>query len=174
MVLEIEQIIKKYRDPSPDLGNIRIDFQRAAEAIPRTLIADGVAAPCRSCPQTFGEVLSNLFKHSNVDQRSRVLKILIPALSDGSQHALAGAGLFTRSGADLQIVSDSAMSLSPEALQVAGNEAAMRDPRVVDRTIDFYSRFPCLLKQLPTDLIQRVLGCLANSPALRRNDGAEA
>ena len=85
-------IFEQYRNASVanPPQNVQQDYQRAAEAVPSSHLADalGEAFRSRETPP-FGQMVSSLFGNSNPDQRAGILNHLLSAVGPGALGSLA-------------------------------------------------------------------------------------
>ena len=102
------------------------DFQHAAQSIPSSQIAGGLADAFRS-DQTppFGQMVAGLFGQSNDQQRAGILNQLIGAAGAGalSSGALGGLAGMLGGGSQSQITPEQARNVSPQAVQEIAEQA---------------------------------------------------
>jgi hypothetical protein len=83
-------IFEQYRNASVanPPQNVQQDYQRAAEAVPSSHLADalGEAFRSRETP-AFSQMVCSLFANSNPDQRAVVLNHLLSAVQQLAEHA---------------------------------------------------------------------------------------
>jgi hypothetical protein len=134
--------------PAPD---VHAHFDQVAQAAPRNVIADGIAAAFRS-NQTpaFGQMLSTLFAHSNGEQKAGMLNQLISAVNPAVLgQVLSGTGLAGALGrAGAQVTPEQAPNVSPEVVQQLGAHAETNTPSIVDSVSNFYAQHSGLVKTL--------------------------
>ncbi|HMK28610.1 MAG TPA: hypothetical protein VK473_02925 [Terriglobales bacterium] len=148
---QLADVLKQYSSGATQSGDVTQHFEQAAQAMPSSAIADGLAAAFRS-NQTpaFGNMLSSLFSQSNGDQRAGLLNQLISALGPTTVSQVLGgtalAGLL--SGGASQITAAQAQQISPDAVQTLAEHAEKADPSIIDKASSFYAQHPQLVKTL--------------------------
>jgi hypothetical protein len=97
-------------------------------------------------------MVSDLFHQSSPDQKAGLLNQLLGALgSSGFAKALGGAGLGgwpQTAQAGGSVTPQAAEQVSPEAVQVLAQQAAAKDPSIIDRAATFYAQHPTLVKSI--------------------------
>ncbi|HXZ80760.1 MAG TPA: hypothetical protein VEG30_12570 [Terriglobales bacterium] len=148
---QLTDVLKQYTGGSAtQSGDVTQHFEQAAQAMPSSAIADGLAAAFRS-NQTpaFGNMLSSLFAQSNGDQRAGMLNQLIASVGPGAITSLLGGGALAGllAGGN-QITAAQAQQISPEAVQQLAEHAEKADPSIIDKASAFYAQHPALVKTL--------------------------
>src|SRR5262249_52125282 len=126
-------------------------FDRVAGSVSHDSLADGIAQTFRA-DQTppFEQMLSGLFGQSNAQQKAGLLDHLLTALGPNASQALAarGRGSPPGLGAGKGVPPAQAEQVPPQAVEVLAQQAARKDPSVVDRAADFYAQHPTLVKSV--------------------------
>jgi hypothetical protein len=153
---QVGNILQQYSgtpaNQAPDTVND--DFDQFAQAAPQSALADGLAAAFRS-DQTpaFGQMVSQLFRQSDGQQRASIINTLIATLgptimqqllSRGGASGLAGL----LGGGQREVTPEQAEQVSPEVVQEIADHAEKKDPSVIDQLSNFYSEHPTLVKSL--------------------------
>lgn len=127
--------------------NVHQDYQQVAQHAPQEVVADGLSQAFRSDrTPAFPEMVSNLFAHSDPNQRAGLLQRLLSAVGPGAMAGLPGlAGLLGGGG---QITPQTASQVSPEQVQQIAAHAEKQNPSVVDQVSSFYSQHPQVVKAL--------------------------
>ena len=139
------------------------DFDRVAQAAPRTDLAQGVTQALRS-DQTppFPQMVAQLFNNGSPDQRDCMLNRLIANVGPGVLSTVAGGLLGNLRGADQgQISPDQAAQVSPDAVRQLAEHAEQQNPGVVERMGDFYADHPNLVKAIGGAALAIALGHMA-------------
>ena len=162
---DLAEILEQYRDSSvanpPE--NVQQDYQLAADAVPRSHLADALGEAFRSGETPpFGQMLSSLFANSNPDQRAGILNHLISAVGPASLGALALGGLkgLLRGGA-VNISAEQAKQVSPEAVQKLAEHAEKQNPAIIDHASQFYSQHPKLVQALGAGSLALIMSRLS-------------
>jgi hypothetical protein len=91
-VSDLIGILEQYRNASVanPPQSVQQDYQRTAEAVPSSHLADALGEAFRSGETPpFGQMLSNLFAGSNPDQRAGILNQLLSAVGPGTLGSVA-------------------------------------------------------------------------------------
>jgi hypothetical protein len=123
------------------------DFRTVAEAAPRETVTQGLSQAFRS-DQTpsFGEMVGNLFRQSNPDQKAGLLNHLLGGLGPGALAAIPGLGGLL--GGGQTVTPQQATQVSPEQVQQAAAHAERNNPTIVDQVSGFYAQHPDVVKAL--------------------------
>jgi hypothetical protein len=118
------------------------DYDQVVQSAPGEVVAGGLSEAFRS-DQTpsFPEMVSNLFSHSDSNQRAGLLNRLLGSLGPGALAALPGLG-----GGN--VTPEEAGRLSPQQVQQAAARAETQDPSIVDKVSGFYAQHPEVVKAL--------------------------
>ena len=143
---EITNVLQNYSQSgqAPEDGQVAEHFQQVAQAAPASDLASGLAAMFQS-NQTppFAQMIGNLFRNSNNNQRASLLNTLLSSgaatgvLSQLMQSAgLAGLG---GPGNANPITPEAAAQVTPEMAQQAAEHVEKHDPSIVDRVSQIYA-----------------------------------
>lgn len=141
----LNEIVQRYSGqgggtaPAPE--DPHRDYQQVVETAPPNVVANGLSQAFRS-DQTpsFPEMLSNLFSHSDPDQRAGVLNRILGSLPPGT---LAGLPGLSR-----QVTPQEASQVTPEQVQEIATHAQRQNPSIVDDVSGFYAQHPQVVKAL--------------------------
>jgi hypothetical protein len=126
-------------------------FDQVAQAAPKGMIAEGLAAAFRS-NQTpaFGQMVGSLFSQSTGEQKAGVLNQLLASAGPGGLAALAGGGGLAAllKGGATQVTPEQAQQISPQAVQELASHVEKTDPSIIDRASSFYAEHSTLVKTL--------------------------
>jgi hypothetical protein len=122
------------------------DYRTVAQSAPPQVMADALAHTFRS-DQTpsFPEMVSNLFRQSNPDQRAGLLNHLLGAIGPGALASIPGL----KDLAGGQTVSpQKASQISPDQVQQIATQAQQQNPSIIDQVSGFYAKHPDVVKAL--------------------------
>ena len=135
---------------APD-AEVHSAYDQVAAAVPQSTLADGLTHAFNS-DQTppFGQMLSGLFNQSTPEQKAGILNQIIAALGPaGVAQVLASSGLGSLAGAASGTVTpQQAQQVPPQAVEVLAQNAAKKDPSIVDAAAGFYAKHPTLVKAI--------------------------
>lgn len=179
MAFDLGNLLQQYLGGASGADNTRAteDFDRAAQAVPREQLAQGVTQALRS-DQTppFPQLVGQMFGQSNPNQRAGMLNQLLAAAGPSLLGALgggaAGGGLggilgnvFGGGGrpdvGTTPITPEQAQQVSPEQVQQIAEKAEQQNPGVVERMGDFYAEHPNVVKALGGAALAIALGHMA-------------
>jgi len=158
-------IFEQYRNASVanPPQNVQQDYQRAAEAVPSSHLADALSEAFRSRETPpFSQMLSNLFANSNTDQRAGILNHLLSAVGPGAlgSLALSSLGGLLRGG-NANVSPEQAKQVSPDDLQQLAEHAEKQNPSIIDHASQFYSQHPKLVQALGAGSLALVMSHLS-------------
>ena len=155
-------------EPPPDVDQ---HFDQVANAAPKEEVAQGLAGAFRSSQTPpFGNMMGQLFQHSDPNQRAGILNTLLgSAASGGAMQAMGGAagglgnilGMFGVTGG--QVTPQQAQNVPPEAVEKLAHEAEKNDPSIIDRASQFYAEHPTAVKALGGLALATILSHMANN-----------
>lgn len=144
-------ILKQYSNPDPSQPPSDVDahFDTVARTAPPDTLAQGISAAFRS-DQTpaFGQMVANLFSHSDPGQKAGMLSQLLGAAGPGLVSRVLGGTAFSGLASSGQVTPQAASDLSPEAVSQLATEAHKQNPSIVDTVSGFYAQHPTLVKGL--------------------------
>lgn len=138
-------LLKKATSGNAPAEDVHSAYDQVANAVPGGTIADGLSHAFRS-DQTppFEQMVSGLFHQSTPDQKAALLDHLMAALGpERFAKVLSAAGI---TGGDMS--PQLAAKLSPETVQILAQQAAAKDPSIIDKAARFYAQHPTLVKTI--------------------------
>jgi hypothetical protein len=146
-------LARQFASGNAPAGDVHAAYDQVSQTVPHGSLADGLAHAFNS-DQTppFGQMLSELFNQSTPEQKAGLLNQLIARLGPGGvSQILAGAGGLGGLAGALSggsITPAQAQQVSPEQVQVIAQNAAKKDPSIVDAAAGFYAQHPTLVKAI--------------------------
>jgi hypothetical protein len=146
-------LARQFTSGNAPAGDVHTAYDQVSQTVPQSSLADGLAHAFNS-DQTppFGQMLSGLFNQSNPDQKAALLNQIIAKLGPGGvSQILAGAGGLGGLAGALSggsVTPAQAQQVSPEQVQVLAQNAAKKDPSIVDAAAGFYAQHPTLVKAI--------------------------
>jgi hypothetical protein len=139
------------------------DYTQVAAQAPPEVVAGGLAQAFRSdSTPPFPEMLANLFKHSNPDQRVGLLNHLLGSLGPGALSSIPGLGALAGAiGGGNSVTPQQAASVAPDQVQQAAAAAERQDPSIVDQASRFYSQHSDAVKAMGGVALAIALGHIA-------------
>jgi len=124
------------------------DYDEVARHAPPEEVAGGLSQAFRSDrTPAFPEMVSNLFRNSDTNQRAGLLNRLLAGIGPGALAGLPG-GLAGLLGGRGEVTPQQANQISPDQVQVIASHAEKQNPSVVDQVSSFYSQHPQVVKAL--------------------------
>ncbi len=143
-------------------GDVQQHFEQAAQAIGPASLADALAAAFRSSETPpFEQMISQLFDHSNPDQKAGLLNHLLAVLPTGVLSSIL-PGLSLGNGTR-EVTAEDATRVTPQAVQSIAKQAQQHDPTIVERAGQFYAEHPTVVKMLGAAALTAVMTHLANN-----------
>ena len=128
-------------------------YDQVARAVPQGELAGGLSEAFRS-DQTppFEQMVTGLFNQSSPDQKAGLLNQLLAALgSGGAAQVLASTGGLGGLAGMLsggRVTPQQAEQVPPQAVEVLAQQAAKKDPSIIDKAAGFYAQHPTLVKAI--------------------------
>jgi len=152
---DIGKIAKRVAGGSASVADVDAyeEFDQVAGTLPQSTLAEGIAHAFKS-DQTpeFGTMVTGLFGQSNPDQKAGLLNQLLGALGPGGvQQLLGGTGGLAGLGGILAggtVTPQQAQQVPPQTVEVLAQQAAKKDPSIMDKAASFYAQNPTLVKAL--------------------------
>jgi hypothetical protein len=146
-------LLKRVTTGEAPADEVHAAYDQVARAVPSRTLADGLSHAFRS-DQTppFERMVSGLFHNSSPDQKAgfvnHLLRVLGPA---GFAQALSAVGMGhllhgVQSGRG--VTPPEAEQISPETVQLMAQQAAVKEPSIIDKAASFYSEHPTLVRSL--------------------------
>jgi len=159
----LTNLLERYASgQQPPQGDVQQHFEQAAQAVPPGSLADALATAFRSSETPpFEQMISQLFTHSNPDQKAGVLNQLLGVLPSGMLSSiLPGLGLGTGTK---EVTAEDAARVSPQYVENVAKQAQQHDPTIVERASQFYAQHPTVVKMLGAAALTTVMTHLANN-----------
>ncbi len=165
---DLGQLLQQANSGKAPEGEINAAFDQVATGVPPANLAEGIAHAFKS-DQTpaFEQMVSGLFSQSSGEQKAGILNQVLATLgSGGVTQALAGAGGLAGLAGVLgggSVTPQQAQQVPPEAVQVLAQQAAQKDPSIMDRAASFYAQHPALVKTIGAGALALLLSRLSAS-----------
>lgn len=146
-------LLNKVTTGNAPAADVHAAYDQVAGAVPNGALADGLSHAFKSDDTPpFEQMVSGLFDKSTPEQKAGFVNHLLSVLGPaGFAQALSAAGM----GAGPQagqpggsLTPQQAEGISPEAVQVLAQRAAVRDPSIIDMAASFYAQHPTLVKSI--------------------------
>lgn len=133
-------------------SDVHAAYDQVARAVPNGTLADGLSHAFKSDETPpFEQMVSGLFDKSTPEQKAGFVNHLLGVLGPaGFAQALSSAGI----GGGPQAVEPGSLTpqqaerISPDAMQVLAQQAAVKDPSIIDQAANFYAQHPTLVKSI--------------------------
>ena len=165
---ELGQLLQQVNSGKAGEGEVHAAFEQVAKGVPSTSLAEGIAHAFKS-DQTppFEQMVSGLFSQSSGEQKAGILNQVLATLGTGGvTQALAGAGGLAGLAAMLgggSVSPQQAQQVPPEAVQALAQQAARKDPSIVDQAASFYAQHPTLVKTIGAGALALLMSKLSAS-----------
>jgi hypothetical protein len=165
---QISDIVSRYAGgaggAAPATASPHEDYCSIANSAPPQVMADALSHAFRSDrTPDFPEMVSSLFRQSNLDQRTGLLGHLIEAAGPTSLTGLPVQNTLADTfGGRQSIAAEAANQVSGDQVRQMANQAQQNDPSIIDRVSGFYAQHPAAVKALGataiTIAIRRIIG----------------
>jgi hypothetical protein len=134
-------------------------YDQVAQSMPQGAVADGLTHAFQS-DQTppFEQMLMELFSRSTPDQKAGILNRLIAAAGPAGLAQLRNA-----TGSAASVSPQQAQQVPPETVQSVAQEAARKDPTIVQQAASFYAQHPTLVKSLGVGALALIMSHMNQS-----------
>jgi hypothetical protein len=145
-------IAKQFATGNASASDVHAAYDQVAQDLPQGTLADGISHTFRS-DQTppFEQMVGGLFGQSNPDQKAGLLNRLLAALGPGGAAGALGSGGMAGLAGILSggsVTPQQAEQVPPQTVEVLAQEAAKKDPSIVDKAAGFYAQHPTLVKAI--------------------------
>ncbi len=142
-------------------------YDQVATRVPHGTLAEGLGDAFRS-DQTppFEQMVSGLFAQSSPDQKAALLKQLLGSLDPATVSRILGSlglGGVASSVASGSVTPEVAQRVPPEAVQDLAEQAARKDPSIVDKAAGFYAQHPTLVKAIGAGALALLLSRISQA-----------
>jgi hypothetical protein len=136
-------------------GKVEDHFDQAAQTLPSSSIASGLAAALGSGGSAnFAQMATQLFTNGNGGQQASMINTLLatagPEILQQFLGGSAGGGAIGNliQNGQTSVSADEAAAIPPEEVQALAEHVHKNDPSIVDRLSEVYSEHPTLIKSL--------------------------
>jgi hypothetical protein len=147
---EIKGVIDKAVSGNASEAEVHSTYARVSKEVPQDTLADGLAHAFKSDETPpFEKMVSGLYGQSNPEQKAGLLNQLLGSLGPGAAQTLGSAGGLGALGGLLQsknVTPQQAQQIPPQAVETIAQQAASKDPTIVDKAAGFYAQHPTLVK----------------------------
>ena len=144
-------LVNRYAAGNASADDVHAAYDQAARAAPQGALAEGISHAFKS-DQTppFEQMIANLFGQSSPDQKAGLLNQILGALGPNAGQLLQTAGGAGVAGllSGGSVTPQQAQQVSPQAVQVLAQQAAKKNPSIVDQAAGFYAQHPTLVKAI--------------------------
>ncbi len=161
-------LIKQAASGSASPADLHAAYDQVSAAVPQSTLADGISHAFKS-DQTppFQQMVSGLFGQSNPDQKAGLLNQLLAALGPGgAAQALGGSGGLAGLAGMLsggRVTPQQAGNVPPEAVEALAQQAARKDPSIMDKAAGFYAQHPTLVKTIGVGALALLVSKISSS-----------
>jgi len=161
-------LVQQFTSGKAKPDDVHAAYDQVATAVPQASLADGLAHAFRS-DQTppFEQMVSGLFERSNPDQKAGLLNQLLGSLGPrgvtqalGATGALGGLAAALSSG---NVTPQQADQVPPETVQVLAQQAAQKDPSIMDQAAAFYAQHSTLVKAIGAGALALLMSRISSS-----------
>jgi len=164
---DIGGLVNRYASGNASVEDVHAAYDRAAQAAPQGALADGISHAFKS-DQTppFEQMIANLFNQSSPDQKAGLLNQILGALGPNAAQMLrtaGGAGLagVLAGGGTASVTPQQAQQVPPQTVEVLAQQAAKKNPSIVDQAAGFYAQHPTLVKTIGAGALALLLSRLS-------------
>jgi hypothetical protein len=140
-------MIKQATGAGASDADIHGAYDQVANAVPQSTLAGALAHTFNSKDTPpFEQMVGGLFGKSDPNQKAGILNQILSTLGPAAAAQVvgsAGAGNILSGGT---VTPAQAQQISPETVQVLAQNAAKKDPSIVDAAAGFYAQHPTLIK----------------------------
>ncbi len=161
-------LLKQATAGNASAGDVHAAYDQVAKALPQADLAKGLTNAFNS-DQTppFEQMVSDLFASSSPDQKAGILNKIIGSLGPGGVSQVLGAagGLGGLAGvlSGGNVTPQQAQQVTPEAVQVLAQNAASKNPSIVDAAAGFYAQHPTLVKAIGAGALALLMSKISQS-----------
>jgi hypothetical protein len=148
----LDDLLTQVTSGNAPAADVHAAYDQVAKAVPRSALAEGLAHAFNS-DQTppFDQMVSGLFGQSSPDQKAGLLNQILGALGPGGVAQVLGAAGLSGLASTLSqgnVTPQQAQQIPPETVQVLAQQAAKKDPSIVETASNFYAQHPTLVKAI--------------------------
>ena len=149
----LDDVLKQLASGNVQATDVHAAYDQVARAAPQGALAEGLAHAFKS-DQTppVEQMLSGLYSQSSADQKAGLLNQVLAALGPGGVAQALGAagGLGGLAGVLTggSVTPQQAQQVPPQTVEVLAQQAAKKDPSIMDTVAGFYAPHPTLVKTI--------------------------
>jgi len=158
---DLSKLSQQFASGNASEADVHAAYDQASRSAPQGSLATALTHTFQS-DQTppFEQMVAALFRNSTPEQKAGLLKQLAAELGPGALASLAESG----SGAPAGSVSpQQAQQVTPQQVQVLAQEAAAKNPSIVDAAAGFYAQHPTLVKTIGAGALALLMSRLSAS-----------
>ncbi|HEY6929068.1 MAG TPA: hypothetical protein VJA66_05265 [Thermoanaerobaculia bacterium] len=146
----LKDLARQAASGNASTADVHDAFDQVAKSVPQGSLADGIAHAFNSDKTPpFEQMVSGLFGQSSPEQKAGLLNQLLGSLGPQASQALAaagGVGALQGLLSGKNVTPQQAQQVPPQAIEAVAQQAARKDPSIVDRAAGFYAQHPDLVK----------------------------
>lgn len=149
---DLENLVGQFASGHTSADEVHATYDEVARAVPHSTLADSLGQAFRS-DQTppFEQMVSGMYGQSSPDQKADLLNQILGSLPPGAAAQILGSlglGGVAAAVAGGNVTPQQAQQVTPEAVQSLAEQAAKKDPSIIDRAAGFYAQHPTLVKAI--------------------------
>jgi hypothetical protein len=159
---DIGNLARQFAGGTASESDVHAGYDQAARSVPPASLATALSHTFQS-DQTppFEQMVAALFQNSTPEQKAGLLKQLAAALGPGALASLgAGAAVAPAGGA---VTTQQAQQVTPQQVQDLAQQAAAKNPSIVDAAASFYAQHPTLVKTIGAGALALLMSRLSAS-----------
>jgi len=160
---DLGKLAQQFASGTASEADVHDAYDQAAPAVPQGSLATALSHTFQS-NQTppFEQMVAALFQNSTPEQKAGLLKQLAATLGPG---ALASLGSPAGGGAPPggSVTPQQAQQVTPQQVQVLAQQAAAKNPSIVDAAAGFYAQHPTLVKTIGAGALALLMSRLSAS-----------
>jgi len=148
----LQGLIQQAASGNASTADTHTAYDQVVQAVPQGSLSDAISHTFKS-DQTpaFDQMVAGLFSQSSPEQKAGLLNQLLGSLGPAAAQALASAGGMAAltnllKGGSGTVTPQQAEQVPPQAIEVLAQNAARKDPSIMDKAAGFYSQHPDLVK----------------------------
>ena len=159
---DLSKLSQQFASGNASEADVHAAYDQASRSAPQGSLATALTHTFQS-DQTppFEQMVAALFRNSTPEQKAGLLKQLAAELGPGALASLADAG----GGAPAAgtVSPQQAQQVTPQQVQVLAQEAAAKNPSIVDAAAGFYAQHPTLVKTIGAGALALLMSRLSAS-----------
>ena len=149
---DLGSLVNQFAAGTASHDDVHAAYDELAPAVPQSTLAAGLSHAFQS-DQTppFEQMVGQLFGQSNPDQKAGMLNQILATLGPGAAQLLAGSGGLAGLTGMLSggpVTPQQAQQIPAQTVEVLAQEAAKKDPTIMDQAASFYAQHPTLVKAI--------------------------